>query len=387
MSIRSTRRDFLQVIGTGAATLAAGQFAHAASTDANHLAKFATRSPAKHLILLHLGGGPSQIDTFDPKPQAPVEYRNFDAACQSVVPGVLLSSNLPRLAQRLDQVALIRTLHHDGPATHEAGQFLLQQALFGDDSGIQRAVDTGSDGALRSTRDRMPAGHVHQLVIERALTLPSGNVGQRGYDDINIQHFVPRGVHHASANMELTASRDIKRLLKSRRADYGSHALGQHCQQALELVAGGASTVVLHQFDSVYDQSTWDMHANGGRLGGSHTEYRQTLCPQLDQSLSALLDDLRETGLITETLLLVLGEMGRTPRINCYGGRDHHTGTWTGLIAGGPISGGQFVGTTDSMGEVPLDRPVTFAELGATIQRALGQPVATNTPAAISELI
>jgi len=143
----------------------------------------------------------------------------------------------------------------------------------------------------------------------------------------------------------------------------------------------------LQQFDSVYDQSTWDMHANGGRLSGSHLDYQQTLCPQLDQSLSALLDDLRETGLMTETLLVVLGEMGRTPRINCYGGRDHHTGTWTGLIAGGPISGGQVVGTTDSMGEVPLDRPVTFAELGATIQRAMGQPVATNAPAAISELI
>jgi uncharacterized protein (DUF1501 family) len=155
------------------------------------------------------------------------------------------------------------------------------------------------------------------------------------------------------------------------------------CLQARRLIERGTRVVTVNQFPSVFDRTTWDMHANGGRLNSTAADYRETLCPQLDQTLSGLLDDLTDRGLLSETILAVSGEMGRSPRINCYGGRDHHTGVWSGLLAGGPIRSGEVIGASDALGESPSSRPVTPAEYCATIYSALG----INAAKPIAELL
>ncbi len=113
------------------------------------------------------------------------------------------------------------------------------------------------------------------------------------------------------------------------------------------------------------------MHAHGGSLNASLADYRRVLCPQFDQAFAALLLDLEARGLLRETLVPVLSEMGRTPKLNARGGRDHHPGVWTNLIAGGPIRGGQAIGASDRFGVEPHERPVSPAEMLATIYRAI----------------
>jgi hypothetical protein len=355
------RRDFLQALGATAAGFATSEFATAVSAGPNLLSTHI--KPAKNLIFLHLSGGPSQIDTFDPKPLASSEYRNFDAACQTSLPGVLISENLPRLATQLHQVSLIRTLHHDGPATHKMGHNLFQS------------------GDLPSHADVLPAGSfAPAFLTSQALREDSVILGQRqgGASAGRIDSSKIRAgadsddvalVHGAEiSGLEAMSTRGRDRISTT----YGSSELGLNCWLARTLLERGMRQVTIQQFSTVYDQSTWDMHANGGRLNSTHDDYRQILCPQLDMALSALLNDLRDTGLIEETIVVAVGEMGRTPQINAYGGRDHHTGVWTGLITGGPIRNGQVIGSSDATASESVDRPVTIAEFNATICNAMG---------------
>jgi uncharacterized protein (DUF1501 family) len=125
-------------------------------------------------------------------------------------------------------------------------------------------------------------------------------------------------------------------------------------------------------FDTVFGQITWDCHANGGDLNSTLDDYRDTLCPMLDQAYTALLDDLEALGLLDSTLVLAMGEFGRTPKLNPRGGRDHWPGVWSMLAAGGGVRGGQVIGASDAHGAEPADRPIHAAELTATVYHALG---------------
>jgi hypothetical protein len=335
----SNRREFLRILGAGFAGMAVLDAASAAPQVRS--SSWRHSQLAKHLIIINLSGGPSQIDTFDPKPHAASEFRNIDAACQTAIPGICISENLPRLAARLNQVSLIRSVYHAGPATHAAGLAALQV-------GGSNAIVLGQGAQQRETKiSNVAAGELGSLTA---------------FDDVS-----PSGYSE-----ELGRSNDAVDGFDSNAATYGSHPLGRDCWRARMLIERGARVVKIDQFATVYNQVTWDMHANGGRLNSTHADYRQTLCPQLDQALAALLDDLRNTGLIDETVVLAVGEMGRTSRINAYGGRDHHAAVWTGLIAGGPIRSGQIIGQSDSVGSEPSERPVSVAELVATVQYAMG---------------
>jgi uncharacterized protein (DUF1501 family) len=179
--------------------------------------------------------------------------------------------------------------------------------------------------------------------------------------------------HSARGNSRVCETAlDLSRESWNVRQRFGQHDLGRMCLQARRLIERDTRIVTINQFASVMDCTTWDMHANGGRLNSTHRDYRATLCPQLDQALSALLDDLSERGLLSETLVVACGEMGRTPRINCYGGRDHHTAVWSALLAGGPIRAGQVVGSSDAEGAEVGSRPVSTMELCSTIYSAFG---------------
>jgi uncharacterized protein (DUF1501 family) len=125
-------------------------------------------------------------------------------------------------------------------------------------------------------------------------------------------------------------------------------------------------------FDTVFNEITWDCHADGGALGTTLDDYRDTLCPMFDLAYSALLEDLHQRGLLETTLVAAFGEFGRTPLLNARGGRDHWPGVWTALFAGGGVHGGQVIGASDGHGAEPFDRPVRPAEIAASVYRALG---------------
>jgi uncharacterized protein (DUF1501 family) len=153
---------------------------------------------------------------------------------------------------------------------------------------------------------------------------------------------------------------------------YGRHELGENCLRARRLLESGVRWTQVNHFRSVSDGLSWDMHAGPQRLCTGFDDYAQVLCPQLDQALSALLIDLESRGLLAETVVAVVAEMGRSPKLNERGGRDHHTGAWTNLLAGGPIAGGRVIGATDRWGAEVIDRPASPGEFLASALHALG---------------
>jgi uncharacterized protein (DUF1501 family) len=164
---------------------------------------------------------------------------------------------------------------------------------------------------------------------------------------------------------------------QARRA-YGDSPFGRSCLAARRLVEQGVRFVTVNMFDSLAGRVTWDCHANDTWAPATLADYRNRLGPEFDRGVSALLDDLAQRGLLEETLVVAAGEFGRTPRINGAGGRDHWPGVWSVLLAGGGVAGGQVIGASDSRGMFPADRPVSPAELAATILHSLGIDLATR---------
>ncbi len=164
------------------------------------------------------------------------------------------------------------------------------------------------------------------------------------------------------------------------RSRYGRNTFGQSCLLARRLIEHGVRLATVNMFDTVFNEITWDCHADGGGLASTLDDYRDTLCPMFDYAYTALLDDLAERGLLDSTLVLAMGEFGRTPLLNPRGGRDHWPGVWSILFAGGGVCGGQAVGSSDRIGAEPRDRPVTPAEVAATVYQALGIDARTRIP-------
>src|SRR4029077_20794755 len=138
------------------------------------------------------------------------------------------------------------------------------------------------------------------------------------------------------------------------------------------VVEQGVRFVTVNMFDTLAGRITWDCHANDSWAPATLSDYRNSLFPDFDRGLSALLDDLAQRGLLEETLVVAAGEFGRTPRINERGGRDHWPGVWSVALAGGGIRGGQVVGSSDAHAGCPVDRPVTPRDLLVTIYHSLG---------------
>jgi len=128
--------------------------------------------------------------------------------------------------------------------------------------------------------------------------------------------------------------------------------------------------VTINMFETVFDEITWDIH--GSKPFTDIQEMSKLVAPNFDQAYSTLLEDLKERGLLDKTMVLAMGEFGRTPKVNPAGGRDHHPGAWTILMGGGPIKGGQIIGESDELGYAPKSRPVTPAEVAATLFKGLG---------------
>jgi uncharacterized protein (DUF1501 family) len=164
------------------------------------------------------------------------------------------------------------------------------------------------------------------------------------------------------------------------RERYGRSTFAQSCLLARRLVESGVRLVTVNMFDTVFNEMTWDCHADGGSLAVRLDDYKDTLCPMFDGAYTALLDDLEERGLLSTTLVLAMGEFGRTPHLNPRGGRDHWPGCWSVLFAGAGVRGGQVVGSSDKIGAEPRDRPATPGQVAATVYRALGLDPRTRLP-------
>jgi len=151
---------------------------------------------------------------------------------------------------------------------------------------------------------------------------------------------------------------------------YGRTRFGQSCLLARRLIERGVRFVTVNMFETVFDEVTWDIH--GSRPFSDIAQMSREVAPNFDQAYSTLLEDLHNRGLLQNTMVVALGEFGRTPKINPAGGRDHHPGVWTIILGGGPIRGGRIIGESDELGYRPKSRPVTPGEVAATLYRGLG---------------
>lgn len=284
-------------------------------------------------ILLLLVGGPSQLDTWDPKPDAPSDVRGPYSAIRTRVPGTYVSELFPRMAAHADRFSLVRSMHHDAAPIHETGLQLLQT------------------GELHTTDTPAPcwgARLARQQHARHAL-LP----GPIGFTGVSVDH----GQSAGSLGMPYEAQQPTLHVHDDpARERFGRTPFGDDCLRAARLVEQGTRWVTVNMFTEVYDALSWDCHAAGGSLKTTLGDYR-TIAPIFDQAYTALLEHLRERGLLQNTFVLATGEMGRTPHMNRDGGRDHWAGVWTMLLAGGGIPGGQILGTSDAHAAEPKDNP------------------------------
>ena len=384
-----SRRGFLKVSGLGTVGL---------TTSGWTSGHGGTEGTRRAIIQILLVGGPSHLDTWDLKPNAPQDVRGPFRPIATNVSGIQISECFPRMARMADRYAILRSVHHDASPIHETGHQLMQTGAL-----CRGGLVYPHCGAVLAAR-RGPRNGLPAWV---ALPAPIGNTGVsvphgqdagylgRAFDPCWIgtpsppaedeeprwasisnetAHamtdlpFVPPASLSAAARAVVNNSRETA--ASHRR--YGSTPFGQSCLWARQLVEAGVRLVTVNMFDTVFHRLSWDMHANGSSLAVTLDDYQQRLCPMFDEAYTALLSDLDERGLLDDVLVVAAGEFGRTPKLNAAGGRDHWPGVWSILMAGGGIKGGQIIGSSDKNGSAPRDRPILPAEVVATMYHSIG---------------
>jgi hypothetical protein len=352
-----SRRDFLRVGGMGVVSLKLAEKARALHP---------AHKP-RNCILIQMTGGPSQLETFDPKPEAPRDVRGPLRPIQTSIPGVSISESLPKIAQRLDQMTVIRSLYHREAPIHETGMQLL------------------NTGRLARGDVRFPAfGSVIKRIFgegEETFALLPGTLSDTGVNTWRGEGagFLGEEFEPAIAVDEEAGSPESHQIglpsePESIQARYGSHRPGKLLRQARQLLERGSRVVVVNLHSTLHGERSWDAHGQPPHSPTTIQDVVEKLCPQFDRAFSALIDDLQERGLFDQTIVLACGEFGRTPRLNPFGGRDHWTRAWSCLIAGDGIPRGQVVGATDRTASEIVDRPVHLSELTASLYHLLGVP-------------
>jgi uncharacterized protein (DUF1501 family) len=397
-----SRREFLRVGGLTLG-LSLADLAQLQGTSTSPSVK------DKACIQLFLTGGPSQLETWDPKPNAPESIRGPFRAVQTNVTGIRICEHFPLMAQRANRYAIIRSVYHDEPPIHETGQQLLQTGRFARDG-----IDWPHCGAVLDHLQPAPAAPTWMVLPApiRHTGVRIGNGQGSGFlgtdhvpvipcrEEIDLARFDTSraffgAVDGAQCALEESGALDqakpaeqtalatlfnppVKRAFDldaettSVRARYGWNTFGQSCLLARRLVQQGVRLVTVNMFDTVFKNITWDCHANGSDLNSTLDDYGTRLCPMFDLAYTALLDDLADLGMLEQTLVVSMGEFGRTPRLNGSGGRDHWPGVWSVLLAGGGVRGGQVIGSSDAHAEAPRDRPVHASQIAATVYHSLG---------------
>jgi uncharacterized protein (DUF1501 family) len=427
-----SRRDVLQLGGLGALAVSLADTIPHASAQANQAGG---RGRARACILIYLFGGPSQLETFDLKPDAPAHFRGDFRPIATNVPGIRICEHLPRLAQRADKVCLLRSMQHEHPR-HGWGLYYMLTGHRHNRPDLD-APPTPDDfpglGALVN-KLKPPYRDLPTAVTlprwNRFLDLPNDYAGEKAgflgsafdpwlvqaeaggqsfrLDALSLPDDIPVGRLHERRDLLSTLDRRLAqfgehgqvhdalnrqayRLLGSRsvrrafdlaaepaglRDRYGRHPFGQGLLLARRLVEAGTTLIQVnwHNDGSDVKSPFWDTHKD------NFTTLKDKLLPPVDVGLSALLDDLYQRGLLDTTLVLVMGEFGRTPRIGQVvmnaatdgQGRDHWPHAYTVVLAGAGIRGGTVHGATDDKAAFVTDSPVSPPDLQATVLHLLG---------------
>jgi hypothetical protein len=381
----------------------------------------APTGPIRSCILIFYYGGPSHLDTFDPKPDAPAELRGEYRSIATAVPGVRLCEHLPRTARLLDRLALVRGMHHPMRNHNSAAAEALtgrtpaggDQELLSDDPLGLPTLGSAVSYALGRRAHVLPyvalpytlynvvqlpgqtpgllGGGYDRFQVDGDPSAPgfrvaafegAADVGGRAallrrLDRAPLPGRAARAAVYRERALRLLASADVRRLFQISaepprlRDRYGRHRFGQSLLLARRLVEGGVNFVAAFDGQTNGQDANWDSHE---RLFSRHRQ----LIPPTDQALSALVEDLDARGLLETTLVVALGEFGRTPRINRNGGRDHWPDCYSVVLAGGGVTGGAVLGASDRIGAYPASDPVTPADLAATIYWRFGIDPATE---------
>ena len=374
-------------------------------------------------VMIFMLGGPSQLDTWDMKPDAPAEIRGPYQPLETNVSGIRISEIFPRMARHADKYALVRSVYHTAAAVHDTGHQMMQTGrLF--QGGIEHPHPGCVMDRLKGPKSAVPS----HVVLPTPMGPTGGNLphGQNaGYlgkqhdplvlnadpskKDFKVPDLLPPDyvtsvrkdrrqalreaiddsveAFEASANARLLdanfsrayslmSSKEAREAFdlnvegEALRQKYGMNKFGQSCLLARRLLERGGRFVTINMFETVFDEITWDIH--GSRPFTPIQAYKDIVGPWFDHGYSTLLEDLSQRGMLENTLVVAMGEFGRTPKINPAGGRDHWPQCWTILFAGGGIKGGQVIGASDEIGAYPKDRPVTPAEVAASVYHALG---------------
>ena len=395
-----------------------------------HMAKglYTPLGTAKRVVLLWLWGGPSQLDTFDPKPMAPEAIRGPFGTIQTRITGIRYSELFPRLAERNDQFALVRSMRTHSNDHGVAGTIGLTGSIGGA-VGLNGIAQAGSTRpALGSTvaralpaRGQLPpflvlGGKLHQG--KKAIIGEGGGPLGPAYNPFRINYGLDEGISlpdlelNPALKPERLAYRDGLRSAIDRvaaQADSQSLGLDAHRARALALLTGPSALKAfdlaserpqtraayghtrfgqacllarrLVERDVPFVQVNWSDHVeaeeDAGDGGWDHHYRNFTLmadrhAPWLDRAVSALLDDLAGRGLLDSTLVIAMGEFGRAPKINDKAGRDHWEHCYTALLAGGGVRGGTVLGSSDATASFPVDHAATPVDLAATVHAALG---------------
>lgn len=421
-----SRRDFLQV-----GTLGALGFNLANLSAAEAVLKDTAKRGDKACILIFNLGAPSQLDTFDMKPDAPREIRGPFKPIRTNVPDIDVSEMFPLHAELADKFSLVRSCYHTAAAVHDTGHQMMQTGrLFA--GGINSPHAGSALSYLKGRRSELPA----HVILPEPMGPTGGNMphGQdagflgKAHDpfvldadpskkDFKVPDLLPpreigearlqrrrelrqvvedsiRTFESSEAAKLMDANfADAYRLMTSStareafdlaqeplkvRERYGMTRFGQCCLLARRLVERGVRFVTVNTFITVFDEITWDIH--GSKPFTSIAGMKEIVAPMYDQGYSALLEDLFQRGMLDSTMVTCLAEFGRTPRINPTGGRDHWPQCWTVSFAGGGVKGGRVVGKSDEIGAYPVERPVQPKEVVATIYHSLGLDLDTHLP-------
>jgi hypothetical protein len=421
-----TRRDFMQVGALGAVGLTLPQFQAARAAGA-------LRGDAddRACIMIFNLGAPSQLDTFDMKPEAPAEVRGPFQPIDTNVAGIQVSEILPGHTEIADKFSFVRSVHHGGAAVHDSGWQMMQTGRQ-----FTGGVESPHAGAvvsyLRGRKTDLPPFVVLPETMGRGGgNLPNGQAGGflgKAHDPFalnadpsqpgfKVPDLLPPAeigtvrlerrrrmrevVDDTVRSFEATENADILdsnfqaafRMMTSPQARdafdltkepqevrdrYGMTRFGQCCLLARRLIEAGVRFVTINTFLTVFDEITWDIH--GSKPFTSIAGMKNIVCPLYDRGYTALIQDLDQRGMLDSTLVCNLAEFGRTPKVNPAGGRDHWPQCFTVYFAGGGVQGGRVVGASDPIGGVPADRPVEPADVAATIFHSMGFDLESHLP-------
>ncbi|MGD9853590.1 MAG: DUF1501 domain-containing protein [Planctomycetaceae bacterium] len=382
----ATRRSFLHTVSAGAVAAGTLSFRDLLSLQAGEL-----RQQGRSMILLWMAGGPSQFETFDPKPGH--EHGGPTAAIETSVPGIRIANGWEKTAQVMDDIALIRSMTNkegnhqratyqihtgyvpSGSVKHPSFAACVAEQIKSTDLDLPSVVSVGQTegaGFLGVQYEPFVVQNPGQMPQNVASPVSEGRLKQRlGLFGKLEQQFAQRGGQTVVENQrqlyenatgivlsEQTKAFDISDEPDDLKSAYGDTEFGRGCLLARRLVETGVSFVEIRK-------NGWDTHTE-------HFDRLETLSAETDPALATLIADLKQRGLLEKTLVVWMGEFGRTPKLSARGGRDHYPRVFNMALAGGGVKGGQVIGSSTDDGTAVNDRPVSVPDLLCSLCHSLG---------------